>query len=100
MAFTSARSRLTPKPGWSRSRATPRLTMSAVNPLILHGQTHGGIAQGMGHALLEQCVYDPGTGQLLTGSFMDYAMPRAADRDQRGAVDQPSAGLPRRRRGR
>ncbi|MFL5269975.1 MAG: xanthine dehydrogenase family protein molybdopterin-binding subunit [Stellaceae bacterium] len=51
----------------------------AVNPLILHGQTHGGIAQGMGHALLEQCVYDPGTGQLLTGSFMDYAMPRAAD---------------------
>jgi aerobic carbon-monoxide dehydrogenase large subunit len=51
----------------------------AVNPLILHGQTHGGIAQGAGQALFEQCVYDPATGQLLSGSFMDYAMPRAAD---------------------
>jgi carbon-monoxide dehydrogenase large subunit len=51
----------------------------AVNPLILQGQTHGGIAQGAGQALFEQCVYDLGTGQLLTGSFMDYAMPRAAD---------------------
>jgi carbon-monoxide dehydrogenase large subunit len=51
----------------------------AVNPLILHGQTHGGIAQGAGQALFEQCVYDAGSGQLLAGSFMDYAMPRAAD---------------------
>jgi aerobic carbon-monoxide dehydrogenase large subunit len=51
----------------------------AVNPLILHGQTHGGIAQGAGQALLEQCVYDSESGQVLTGSFMDYAMPRAAD---------------------
>jgi carbon-monoxide dehydrogenase large subunit len=51
----------------------------AVNPMILHGQTHGGIAQGAGHALFEQCVYDAGSGQLLSGSFMDYAMPRAAD---------------------
>jgi carbon-monoxide dehydrogenase large subunit len=51
----------------------------AVNPLILHGQTHGGIAQGAGQALFEQCVYDPASGQLLSGSFMDYAMPRAAD---------------------
>jgi carbon-monoxide dehydrogenase large subunit len=50
----------------------------AVNPLILHGQTHGGIAQGAGHALWEHCVYDPATGQLLSGSFLDYAMPRAA----------------------
>jgi aerobic carbon-monoxide dehydrogenase large subunit len=49
----------------------------AVNPLILHGQTHGGIAQGAGQALLEQCFYAPATGQLLSGSFMDYAMPRA-----------------------
>jgi aerobic carbon-monoxide dehydrogenase large subunit len=49
----------------------------AVNPLILHGQTHGGIAQGIGQALLEQCVYEPAGGQLLSGSFMDYAMPRA-----------------------
>jgi carbon-monoxide dehydrogenase large subunit len=49
----------------------------AINPLIIHGQTHGGIAQGVGQALLEQCFYDAGTGQLLSGSFMDYAMPRA-----------------------
>ena len=50
----------------------------AVNPLILHGQTHGAIVQGVGQALWEQCSYDPGSGQLLSGSFMDYAMPRAS----------------------
>ena len=50
----------------------------AVNPMILHGQAHGGIAQGMGEALLEQCVYDA-NGQLLTASLMDYAMPHASD---------------------
>ncbi|HSH99967.1 MAG TPA: xanthine dehydrogenase family protein molybdopterin-binding subunit [Reyranella sp.] len=50
----------------------------AVNPLILHGQTHGGIAQGAGQVLMERVVYDA-AGQLLTGSFMDYAMPRADD---------------------
>ena len=44
-----------------------------------HGQTHGGIAQGAGQALFEQCVYDAGSGQLISGSFMDYALPRAAD---------------------
>jgi aerobic carbon-monoxide dehydrogenase large subunit len=49
----------------------------AVNPLILHGQTHGGIAAGIGQALWEACRYDPETGQLLSASFMDYAMPRA-----------------------
>ncbi len=49
----------------------------AVNPLIIHGQTHGGIVQGVGQALLEQCFYDARTGQLLSASFMDYAMPRA-----------------------
>jgi len=49
----------------------------AVNPLIIDGQTHGGIVQGVGQALLEQCFYDARTGQLLAGSFMDYAMPRA-----------------------
>ncbi len=49
----------------------------AINPMILHGQTHGGIAQGVGQALLEECHYDRETGQLLTASFMDYAMPRA-----------------------
>jgi carbon-monoxide dehydrogenase large subunit len=50
-----------------------------VNPMIVEGQVHGGIAQGIGQALLERCVYDRETGQLLTGSFMDYAMPRADD---------------------
>jgi carbon-monoxide dehydrogenase large subunit len=49
----------------------------AVNPMIVHGQVHGGIAQGIGQALYEQCWYDRENGQLLTGSFMDYAMPRA-----------------------
>jgi carbon-monoxide dehydrogenase large subunit len=51
----------------------------AVNPMIIHGQTHGGIAQGMGQALMEHCVYDAESGQALAGSFMDYAMPRAGD---------------------
>ena len=49
----------------------------AVNPLILHGQAHGAVAQGLGQALLEAIRYDPDSAQLLTGSFMDYAMPRA-----------------------
>jgi aerobic carbon-monoxide dehydrogenase large subunit len=51
----------------------------AVNPLIIHGQVHGGIAQGLGQALLEHCHYEPDSGQLLAASFMDYAMPRASD---------------------
>ena len=50
----------------------------AINPMILHGQTHGGIGQGVGQALLEDVAYDPASGQILGGSFMDYAMPRAA----------------------
>lgn len=50
----------------------------AVNPMIVHGQVHGGIAQGVGQALWEQVVYDRTSGQMLTGSFMDYAMPRPA----------------------
>ena len=50
----------------------------AVNPMIVEGQTHGGIAQGVGEALMEHCIYDS-TGQLLTASLMDYAMPRATD---------------------
>ena len=49
----------------------------AINPLILHGQTHGGIAQGVGQALWEHSHYDPESGQFLSGSMMDYAMPRA-----------------------
>jgi carbon-monoxide dehydrogenase large subunit len=48
-----------------------------INPLIVHGQTHGAIAQGVGQALWEHCTLDPASGQPLAGSFMDYAMPRA-----------------------
>ncbi len=51
---------------------------TTVNPLLLAGQVHGGVAQGIGQALHERTVYDA-EGQLLTASFMDYAMPRAAD---------------------
>jgi carbon-monoxide dehydrogenase large subunit len=50
-----------------------------VNPMIAAGQAHGAIAQGVGQALLEHAVYDLGSGQLIAGSFMDYAMPRADD---------------------
>ena len=48
-----------------------------INPLILHGPVHGGVAQGVGQAMLEACVYEPGSGQLLSASFLDYGMPRA-----------------------
>ncbi|MFO1189586.1 MAG: molybdopterin cofactor-binding domain-containing protein [Alphaproteobacteria bacterium] len=50
-----------------------------VNPLLLAGQVHGGVAQGIGQALLEHVVYDRDSGQLLTGAFIDYAIPRADD---------------------
>ncbi len=50
-----------------------------INPMIVEGQVHGGIAQGVGQALTENCVYDADSGQLLTGSYMDYCMPRADD---------------------
>ncbi len=50
-----------------------------VNPMVAAGQVHGAIAQGAGQALLEHAVYDPRSGQPVSGSFMDYAMPRAAD---------------------
>ena len=52
---------------------------NVINPMIVEGQVHGGIGQGLGQALLEHGVYDAGSGQLLTGTFMDYAMPRADD---------------------
>ncbi len=52
---------------------------AVVNPLLLEGQVQGGLAQGIGQALTERTVYDPASGQLLSGSFMDYALPRAAD---------------------
>ena len=51
---------------------------NVVNPMIVEGQVHGGLAQGIGQALMENCVYDE-NGQLLSGSYMDYAMPRADD---------------------
>ena len=51
----------------------------AINPMICEGQIHGGIAQGVGQALFENIVYDQKSGQLLTGSFLDYGMPRAGD---------------------
>jgi carbon-monoxide dehydrogenase large subunit len=49
---------------------------TVINPMLTEGQTHGGVVQGIGQALMENTVYDA-DGQLLTGSFMDYAMPRA-----------------------
>jgi carbon-monoxide dehydrogenase large subunit len=49
----------------------------AINPLILHGQTHGAVVQGHGQALMEQAYYDPESGQMLAASLMDYALPRA-----------------------
>jgi carbon-monoxide dehydrogenase large subunit len=63
----------------------------AVNPLLIHGQSHGGIAQGIGQALWEACVYDPRSGQLLSGSFLDYAMPRA---DRLPAFDTAISEVP------
>jgi carbon-monoxide dehydrogenase large subunit len=59
-----------------------------VNPLLVEGQVHGGVVQGLGQALLENAVYD-GDGQLLSGSFMDYAMPRAHDACDIGFVSHP-----------
>ena len=50
-----------------------------INPMIVAGQVHGGVAMGLGQALTERTVYDPETAQLLTGSYMDYGMPRADD---------------------
>ncbi|MBN9536161.1 MAG: hypothetical protein BGN99_16960 [Alphaproteobacteria bacterium 65-37] len=50
-----------------------------VNPMVASGQAHGAMAQGIGQALLEGAVYDPASGQMITGSFMDYALPRADD---------------------
>jgi aerobic carbon-monoxide dehydrogenase large subunit len=52
---------------------------NVINPNIVEGQVHGGLAQGIGQALLESAHYDPESGQLLTASYMDYTMPRASD---------------------
>ena len=61
---------------------------TVVNPLIVEGQLHGGVVQGIGQALMEKTVYDD-DGQLLTGSFMDYAMPRADDAPPFALADHP-----------
>src|SRR3546814_13924963 len=50
-----------------------------INPMLVMGQVHGGVAQGLGQALLEHTAYEPGTAQLIAGSFMDYGLPRADD---------------------
>ena len=62
-----------------------------INPLLTAGQVHGGVAQGIGQALLEHMVYDPQSGQLLSGSLLDYALPRA---DDLPALDITLDGLP------
>jgi carbon-monoxide dehydrogenase large subunit len=66
-----------------------------INPLLLEGQVHGGIAQGVGQALTEQVIYDD-DGQLITGSFVDYAMPRAHDFPwfELGVRNVPTRGNP------
>src|SRR5262249_52626252 len=62
---------------------------NVLQPVLVEGQVHGGIAQGVGQALLEAGVYDDSSGQLLAGSFMDYAMPRAADLPPLGSQLHP-----------
>jgi carbon-monoxide dehydrogenase large subunit len=61
---------------------------TVINPLIVEGQLHGGVVQGIGQALMERTVYDD-DGQFLTGSFMDYALPRALDSPEITVVDHP-----------
>jgi carbon-monoxide dehydrogenase large subunit len=62
---------------------------TVVNPMIVAGQLHGGVAQGIGQALMEEVNYDE-SGQPITGSFMDYAMPRAEDIPTMEIGDHPS----------
>ena len=73
----------------------------AINPLIVDGQTHGGIAQGVGQALMEELQVDPDTGQMLGGSFMDYGVPRADHLPSFdiALVEDPTAGNPLRVKG-
>jgi carbon-monoxide dehydrogenase large subunit len=67
-----------------------------INPMIAEGQVHGGLAQGIGQALTEEIVYDRDSGQLLTGTFMDYAMPRADDMSsfRTGFIETPAPSNP------
>jgi aerobic carbon-monoxide dehydrogenase large subunit len=68
----------------------------AVNPLIVRGQVHGGVAQGFGQAVMEHTAYDASSGQLVSGSFMDYALPRADDLPdiEVDLLEVPCAGNP------
>ena len=59
-----------------------------INPMLVEGQVHGGVAQGFGQAVMEDILYDD-DGQLITGTFMDYAMPRAADLPEFDFVSHP-----------
>jgi carbon-monoxide dehydrogenase large subunit len=67
-----------------------------VNPLIVRGQVHGGVAQGFGQAVMERTAYDASSGQLVSGSFMDYALPRAEDLPdiEVDLLEVPCAGNP------
>jgi aerobic carbon-monoxide dehydrogenase large subunit len=62
---------------------------TVINPTTLKGQIHGGVAQGLGQALMEEVAYDPESGQLLTGSFMDYCLPRADNLSQMHVLSHP-----------
>ena len=62
---------------------------TVINPQLLKGQITGGVAQGLGQALMEQVVYDPNNGQLVSASFMDYAMPRATELPPVQVISQP-----------
>lgn len=62
---------------------------TVLEPALVDGQIHGGVAQGIGQALMERLLYEPGSGQLVTASFMDYAMPRAADLPPIGTACRP-----------
>ena len=72
------RSRHRARSRWSPTRRCATAATCSIT-VILKGQVHGGVAQGLGQALKEHMVYDPDSGQVLTGSFMDYGMPRAFD---------------------
>ena len=63
---------------------------TVINPMLYHGQMHGGIAQGIGQALMEDIRFDAGSAQLLSGSLMDYTLPRA---DDLSAIEVASAGV-------
>jgi carbon-monoxide dehydrogenase large subunit len=68
-----------------------------INPMLTIGQVQGGVAQGIGQAMLEAIAYDPDSGQILSGSFMDYALPRAEDLpalEVTLAEDAPTASNP------